>query len=160
MMEPEQQQQQQQQQQQEWTDEDGHIHNATHERELALADDPHQHQHQESQVAEVILPVREVDRGQLDMQYTVDWFATVLRLRLWEWWEEADAKMEAAPNFVEETPKKIRRRARRWRRWRLQVQWEKFEDALAIHDEVVRRRQLVGPEFLHITDYYDTTESD
>ena len=119
-----------------------------------------QQQQQESQVAEVILPVREVDRGQLDMQYTVDWFATVLRLRLWEWWEEADAKMEAAPNFVEETPKKIRRRARRWRRWRLQVQWEKFEDALAIHDEVVRRRQLVGPEFLHITDYYDTTESD
>jgi hypothetical protein len=156
MMEPE----QQQQQQQEWTDEDGHIHNAAHEWELALADDPHQHQQQESQVAEVILPVREVDRGQLDMQYTVDWFATVLRLRLWEWWEEADAKMEAAPNFVEETPKKIRRRARRWRRWRLQVQWEKFEDALAIHDEVVRRRQLVGPEFLHITDYYDTTESD
>ena len=64
--------------------------------------------------------------------------------------------MEAAPNCGEETPKKIRRRARRWRRWRLQGKWEKFEDPLAKHDEVVRRRQ----EFLHITDYYGTTESD
>ena len=125
--------------------------------------EPEQQQQQESQVAGVVLPVREVHRGGLDMQYTVDWFATVLRLRLWSSWERADAEMEAAPNVLEETPKKIRRRARRWRRWQLQVKWEKFADGLAKHDEVVRKEARDAArrqEFLHITDYYDTTESD
>ena len=112
---------------------------------------------------DVVLPVREELRGMLDMRYTEEWFGRVYKLRLWISWEMAEADMEAAVDWVEESEEKIRRRNRRWCRWRVAVKWRKFEDALAEHDELVRNQARDATRrrmFLRITDCADTTEEE
>ena len=112
---------------------------------------------------EVVLPVIEWDKRSLDKKYDDIWFMYILKYKKWEKFAGALEEWEAAAEVAEEKEKYRKYRRGKWRCRIEVVKLGKFDEALVVHDEIVQAKRADAArrqEFLHMTDYVDTTEEE